>query len=133
MRTPAADGALSRDRLSRGSTRIDRASRQWPYSSPVGTEKAVSAASPPSFDEDALRRNLSDFIAKARSLDEVRRWLLGQDYVSGVELADHLIKVYPPWREFRVTFTLADGSTTMKAVDVSSEDEGLRFHGIHDV
>ena len=92
----------------------------------------MSAASPPSFDEDALRRKLSDFIAQARSLDEVRRWLLGQEYVSGVELADHLIKVYPPWREFRVTFVLADGSTTMKAVDVSSEGEGLRFHGIHD-
>jgi len=93
----------------------------------------MCASGTPESDAAALARALSDVIPTLGSLDEVRRWLLSQPHVTTVVLADHLIKVNPPWWEFRVTLAVPDRSPVLKAIDVSARGGELHVHGIHDV
>ena len=65
-----------------------------------------------------FRQALAAAVASARSLDAIEAWLASQPWVKSVRLADYILKSNPPQRDFIVEFTIADGSTASKVVNV---------------
>jgi hypothetical protein len=85
-------------------------------------------------DFDPLTQMLADVVSRLGSLEKLRQWLMSQPCVISVELEDYLIKTNPPQRQFRVEFRMDDGSTTVKAIDISvAEGQELRFRSLHDL
>jgi hypothetical protein len=82
---------------------------------------------------EAFQESLPVAIAKARSLEEIEAWLRAQQGVKSVQLADYLLKSYPPQRDFIVEFLLPDRSTVKKVVNIfDSGDQQYQFHKLRD-
>ena len=87
----------------------------------------------PTVDFEVLEKTLSTVIDSAHSLDEIEAWLKSQQCVKSVQLADYLLKSNPPQRDFIVAFSLQDGSTLTKIVNIFDLGNGkFRFHELHD-
>jgi hypothetical protein len=85
-------------------------------------------------DLSAFTSVLADAAAQAASLEELEMWLRSQPCIVSVVLDDYLIKTLPPQRQFRVELRMADGLTTVKAIDVAVPEGGaLRFRSLHDL
>src|SRR5687767_5770958 len=84
-------------------------------------------------DFDALEKRLAAVTASARSLDEVEAWLKSQQCVKSVKLADYLLKSNPPQRDFIVEFSMRDGSTVTKIVNIFDlGNQQFQFHKLRD-
>jgi hypothetical protein len=69
-------------------------------------------------DFEALQKTLAAVIASARSLDEIEAWLKSQQCVKSVQLENYLLKSNPPQRDFTVEFTMENGSTVKKIINI---------------
>lgn len=69
-------------------------------------------------DFKAFEEKIASIIDSAVSLDEIEAWLRSQQGVKSVKLSDYLMKSYPPQREFLVEFSMQDGSTVRKVVNI---------------
>lgn len=84
-------------------------------------------------DFEVFEKTLGAAIGGARSLDEINAWLGSQLGVNSVQLADYLLKSNPPQRDFIVEFTLQDGSTVTKVVNIFDlGDQQFRFRELRD-
>jgi hypothetical protein len=82
---------------------------------------------------EALEKSLAATINNARSLDEIEAWLLSQQCVKSVRLADYLLKSNPPQRDFFVEFRMEDGSTVKKIVNIFDlGNQQFQFHKLRD-
>jgi hypothetical protein len=69
-------------------------------------------------DLEDFKERVAAAVASARSLDEIKAWLMSQPFVASVKLADYLLKSNPPQRDFLVEFRTADGSTIKTVVNI---------------
>jgi hypothetical protein len=84
-------------------------------------------------DFEALEKTLATAIDSARSLDEIETWLKSQQCIKLVQLADYLLKSNPPQRDFIVEFSMQDGSTVTKIVNIFDlGNQQFRFHKLRD-
>jgi hypothetical protein len=84
-------------------------------------------------DFEVLEKTLADAIGSARSLDEIEAWLKLQQCVKSVQLAGYLLKSNPPQRDFIVEFSMQDGSTVTKIVNIFDlGNQRFQFHGLRD-
>ena len=84
-------------------------------------------------DLEAFQANLATAISRARSLDDIKAYLKSQRRVQSVELADYLLKSNPPQRDLIVEFSMQDGSTIRKIVNIFElGNQRFRFHKLRD-
>lgn len=85
------------------------------------------------FEALELEKRLATVIASARSLDEIEAWLKSQQCVKSVKLAGYLLKSNPPQRDFIVEFSMRDGSTVTKIVNIFDlGNQQFQFHKLRD-
>ncbi|PSB40552.1 hypothetical protein C7B80_33185 [Cyanosarcina cf. burmensis CCALA 770] len=78
---------------------------------------------------EVLESRLASMIDNARSLDEIELALKSQRYIKSVRLADYLLKSNPPQRDFIVSFSMQDGSTVIKIVNIYDlGNQKFQFH-----
>jgi hypothetical protein len=84
-------------------------------------------------DFEAFEKKTASAIDNARSLDEIETWLRSQQGVRSVQLADYLMKSNPPQREFLVEFSMQDGSTVRKIINIFAlGNQQFEFHELRD-
>jgi hypothetical protein len=84
-------------------------------------------------DFEALKKTLATVVDSAGSLDEIEAWLKSQQYVKSVQLADYLLKSNPPQRDFIIEFSMEDGSTVKKIVNIFDlGNQQFQFHTLRD-
>ncbi len=69
-------------------------------------------------DFKAFEKKAASAIDSAESLEEIETFLRSQPGVKSVQLTDYLMKSNPPQREFIVEFSMQDGSTVKKIVNI---------------
>lgn len=69
-------------------------------------------------DFKAFEKEVASAIDSAGSLEEIEAWLRSQPGVKSVQLTDYLMKSNPPQREFIVEFSMQDGSTVRKIINI---------------
>jgi hypothetical protein len=93
----------------------------------------MAIETPPPFDDAPTWEALARAVARLRSVEEVRRWLLQRPEVAAVEVREGLVKTEPPRQELVVRFRAAGGATVARVVDLElSPDGALRVVGVHD-
>ena len=99
----------------------------------IARRNDMCAESLSTVDFEVLEKMLSTAIDSARSLDEIEAWLKSQQFVKSVQLADYLLKSNPPQRDFIAAFSLQDGLTLIKIVNIFDLGNGkFRFHELRD-
>ena len=84
-------------------------------------------------DFEVLEKTLATAIDSARSLNEIEAWLKSQQCVKSVQLAGYLLKSNPPQRDFIVKFSMQDGSTVTKIVNIFDlGNQQFQFHNLRD-
>ena len=85
------------------------------------------------FEFQVFEKKAVSAIESAESLDEIEAWLRVQQGVKSVQLTDYLMKSYPPQREFIVEFSMQDGSTVRKIVNIFDlGNQQFEFHELRD-
>jgi hypothetical protein len=85
------------------------------------------------FEFQVFEKKAVSAIESAESLDEIEAWLRAQQGVKSVQLADYLLKSYPPQREFIVEFNMQDGSTVRKIINIFDlGNQQFEFHELRD-
>lgn len=80
-----------------------------------------------------FEKKTASAIDSVRSLDEIEAWLKSQQGVKSVQLADYLLKSYPPQRDFIVEFSMQDGSTVKKIVNIFDlGNQQFKFNKLRD-
>lgn len=69
-------------------------------------------------DFKAFEKKVALAIDSAESLEEIETFLRSQPGVKSVQLTDYLMKSNPPQREFIVEFSMRDGSTVKKVINI---------------
>ncbi len=84
-------------------------------------------------DFEAFEKRIIPVINNAGSLEEIESWLRSQQGVKSVQLADYLMKSNPPQREFIVEFSMQDGSTVRKIINIFDlGNQQFEFHELRD-
>lgn len=85
------------------------------------------------FDFHIFEKKAASAIESAESLDEIETWLRAQQGVKSVQLTDYLMKSNPPQREFIVEFSMQDGSTVKKVINIFDlGNQQFEFHELRD-
>lgn len=85
------------------------------------------------FDFHIFEKQAASAIESAESLDEIEAWLRAQQGVKSVQLTDYLMKSNPPQREFIVEFSMQDGSTVKKVINIFDlGNQQFEFHELRD-
>lgn len=85
------------------------------------------------FEFQVFEKKAVSAIESAESLDEIEAWLRAQQGVKSVQLTDYLMKSYPPQREFIVEFSMQDGSTVRKIINIFDlGNQQFEFHELRD-
>jgi len=69
-------------------------------------------------DFKAFEKKVASAIDSAESLEDIETFLRSQPGVKSVQLTDYLMKSNPPQREFIVEFSMRDGSTVKKVINI---------------
>jgi hypothetical protein len=85
-------------------------------------------------DLDAFTRSLREFIARAKSIEEITQWLEAQQFVASVRVMDYLRKSEPPQREILIELKMEDASIERRAVTIYDlGPEQFQLHGLRRV
>lgn len=89
--------------------------------------------SPSTVNFQVFEKKMASVIDNARSLEEIEAWLRSQQGVKSVQLADYLMKSNPPQRNFLVEFSIQDGSTVKKIINIFDlGNQQFKFHELCD-
>lgn len=81
---------------------------------------------------EKFRSQLKQIVRSSKSLEELDSHLQAQQFVRSVKLENHVIKTFPPRREFTLEIRVNKDAIAMKTLTIAvTETNQLIFHDIH--